>query len=40
MNIQKLTEKTIHGISIRTNNAKEMNPATAKIGEIWQKFGF
>ena len=26
------------GISIRTNNQQEMNPATARIGALWQQF--
>ncbi|MCF6253877.1 MAG: GyrI-like domain-containing protein [Thiomicrorhabdus sp.] len=30
--------KQISGISIRTNNNDEMNPATAKIGELHQSF--
>ncbi|MFW5442697.1 MAG: GyrI-like domain-containing protein [Methylococcaceae bacterium] len=38
MDIVEIDEKAIFGISIRTTNANEMNPETAKIGKIWQKF--
>lgn len=38
MRIEKLKSKTIYGISTRTTNENEMNPTTAKIGSIWQKF--
>jgi len=31
-------EKIIYGCSTRTKNANEMDPKTAKIGGIWQKF--
>jgi predicted transcriptional regulator YdeE len=33
-----LERKTIVGHSIRTKNVDEMNPATGKIGHLWQKF--
>ncbi len=29
---------TVHGITTRTTNAAEMNPATAKIGNLWQDY--
>lgn len=32
-------EKQIWGITLRTDNADEMNPHTARIGGLWQKFG-
>jgi len=38
MNLVEIDEKAIYGISVRTSNAKEMNPETAKIGETWQSF--
>lgn len=38
MRVAKIEEKMIYGISIRTKNADEMNPQTAKIGAVWQKF--
>lgn len=28
----------VSGISVRTNNAKEMEPATGEIGKLWQDF--
>jgi predicted transcriptional regulator YdeE len=28
----------LYGLTIRTKNADEMNPSTAKIGSVWQKF--
>jgi len=36
--IVQLNEKKITGISTRTTNADEMNPQTAKIGALHQKF--
>lgn len=36
--IVRLDEKQIKGISIRTTNAKEMNPETSKIGALHQQF--
>ena len=33
-----IEEKVIYGMSVRTTNANEMNPETAKIGKTWQKF--
>ncbi|MDD2698399.1 MAG: effector binding domain-containing protein [Arcobacteraceae bacterium] len=38
MRIEEIKEKLIYGISTRTKNIDEMNPQTAKIGAIWQKF--
>jgi len=38
MKIEDVDEKQIYGISVRTTNANEMNPDTAKIGKTWQKF--
>lgn len=38
MKTVEIEEKVIYGISIRTTNANEMNPETAKIGKTWQKF--
>lgn len=28
----------VTGISVRTNNSKEMEPSTAQIGALWEKF--
>ncbi len=38
MKTAEIEEKVIYGISVRTTNANEMNPETAKIGKTWQKF--
>ncbi|HHI93898.1 MAG TPA: AraC family transcriptional regulator [Gammaproteobacteria bacterium] len=38
MKIEVVDEKQIFGISVRTTNANEMSPETAKIGKAWQKF--
>jgi len=38
MEVVQLKAKKIKGFSISTNNADEMNLATAKIGQLWQKF--
>ena len=38
MRVEKINDKLIYGISTRTNNSNEMNPETAKIGAIWQRF--
>lgn len=37
-NIQKLPEMKLVGVTVRTSNAKEMNPQTAQIGATMQKF--
>lgn len=34
----QLDEFVVSGISVRTNNEKEMDPATGKIGPLWQEF--
>jgi len=34
----EIEEKAIYGISVRTTNANETKPETAKIGKTWQKF--
>ena len=33
-----LQNKVIQGIQVRTNNANEANPDSAKIGQLWQSF--
>lgn len=38
MQIKQVEERIIYGISTKTSNEKEMNPKTAKIGKIWEKF--
>ena len=38
MRVEEIEEKIIYGMSTRTKNSNEMNPETAKIGIIWQKF--
>ena len=38
MKVINIDKKVIHGISTRTTNTNEMNPKTAKIGALWQKF--
>jgi|SRR5690606_15023896 len=38
MDIVTLNEKQIYGMSVRTTNAQEMNPETARIGKTWQTF--
>jgi len=38
MNIVKVNEKTILGLTERTNNENEKNPATGKIGALVQRF--
>ncbi|MDH5218134.1 MAG: GyrI-like domain-containing protein [Gammaproteobacteria bacterium] len=38
MKIIQLDEKQIKGISIRTNNARELNPETSSIGQLYQNF--
>ena len=29
---------SVTGLSVRTRNSDEMNPATARIGELWERF--
>ena len=38
MKVEEIEEKIIYGIATRTKNSYEMNPETAKIGAVWQKF--
>ena len=38
MDIVQIEEKIIRGISVRTKNSDEMNPETAKIGQLYHKF--
>lgn len=38
MKFLQINEKLINGISIRTTNANEFNPETAKIGGLYQDF--
>ena len=38
MRTEEIEEKIIYGIATRTKNSYEMNPETAKIGAVWQKF--
>ncbi len=38
MIVQYLTSFQVTGFSLRTKNADEMNPSTAKIGQLWEKF--
>ena len=34
----KIDKLNVTGISVRTKNADEINPSTAKIGSLWEKF--
>ena len=38
MRVEEIEDKTIYGFSTRTKNTDEMDPQTAKIGAIHQKF--
>ena len=38
MNTNEIDGFEVAGFVIRTTNADEMNPSTAKIGELWAKF--
>lgn len=38
MELAEIDEKRISGLSIRTTNAKEMNPSMGKIGPLWKEF--
>lgn len=38
MKLVEIDEKRIIGLSIRTTNAKEMNPSTGKIASLWKEF--
>ena len=39
MEVKQLASQTLIGLKVRTCNANEMNAGTAKIAELWQKFG-
>lgn len=38
MEIRNVAEKTVTGMSLRTDNATEFDPSTGKIGPLWQRF--
>ena len=38
MEITKIENIDVKGIAVRTDNASEMDSATAKIGPMWEKF--
>jgi len=38
MTIRKISEKILHGLSIRTDNETEMSADKGKIGTLWQQF--
>jgi predicted transcriptional regulator YdeE len=38
MELKFVSEKAINGLSIRTDNATEMDPNKGKIGALWQAF--
>ena len=38
MELRFVSEKTINGLSTRTDNATEMDPKKGKIGALWQTF--
>lgn len=38
MDIVKIEKFNVTGLVVRTTNANEMNPATAKIGALWEQF--
>jgi len=38
MELKIISEKVINGLTIRTDNATEMNPNTGKIAALWQTF--
>ncbi|HPG41533.1 MAG TPA: GyrI-like domain-containing protein [bacterium] len=38
MKLVTIDKKRISGLLARTTNAKEMNPATGKIGALWKEF--
>lgn len=38
MEVTKIPEIKLAGLQIRTSNQKEMNPESAKIGSLWQRF--
>ena len=38
MKLVEINEKRVIGLSTRTTNAKEMNPATRRISSLWKEF--
>lgn len=38
MQVVEIKSFTVHGLSVRTKNVNEMQPATAKIGPLWGDF--
>jgi predicted transcriptional regulator YdeE len=38
MQVVEIKSFTVHGLSTRTKNANEIQPATAKIGQLWGDF--
>ncbi|PWQ97554.1 GyrI-like domain-containing protein [Leucothrix arctica] len=38
MNTQTIPEINAVGFSVRTTNANEQDPSTAKLGKVWEKF--
>ena len=38
MEVVNIKDKVLYGLCVRTKNVDEMNPQTAKIGALWQKF--
>lgn len=38
MELRLVSQKTLNGLSVRTDNAAEMGGTTGKIGPLWQKF--
>lgn len=38
MEILRIKNFSVAGLSIRTNNASEMNPGIAQIGKLWERF--
>lgn len=38
MEVRIVEEKTLYGLSARTDNASEMTPGAGKIPELWQTF--
>lgn len=38
MTVVHIDEKSIRGIAVRTNNTNEMEPDSARLGKLWQRF--
>lgn len=38
MELRKVNPIIVSGFSVRTNNASEINPTTAQIGKLWERF--